>query len=63
MAADWENRRLFVSYENRYVNAGAFDELWTQKGRVGVAPYVAEAGALHTWLMFEAGYSAEAIKR
>ncbi len=56
-AADWENRRLFVSYENRYLNAGETDEFYVQKARLGVAPYVAEFGGIHTWLMIEASES------
>ncbi|HEY1096680.1 MAG TPA: hypothetical protein VGF14_05520 [Alphaproteobacteria bacterium] len=52
--ADWEDRRFFVSYENKVRIAE--DEQWrnfTQSGRLGIAPYVAEAGSLHTWLMVQ----------
>lgn len=58
--ADWEDRRYFVSYENRYTAAGddVRDE-YRQKARVGIAPYVAEAGALHTWLMLQAEHMPE----
>ena len=53
ISTDWEDRRFFVSYENRYVQAGSIDESFTQKARVGVAPYIEEFGGLHTWLMLE----------
>lgn len=53
VAADWENRRFFTSYENRYVEAGDIDNFYTQSARVGVAPYVADYGSLHTWFMLE----------
>ncbi len=57
VAADWENRRFLVSYENRYVYAHEIENFFSHKGRLGVAPYVAEFGALHTWLMVEVGHS------
>ena len=57
VATDWEDRRFFVSYENRYIYAGSIDESFTQKARVGVAPYVEEFGGLHTWLMLECNYN------
>lgn len=53
IAADWENRRFFTSYENRYTEAGDIDDFYQQKARVGVAPYVADYGSLHTWFMIE----------
>ena len=51
--ADWENRRFFTAYENRYLYAGDVDRKFNQSARIGVAPYIAEAGALHTWLMLQ----------
>ena len=57
VAADWETRRYFVSYENRYLNAGDVAESFVQRARLGIAPYVAEYGSIHTWLMVEAKYA------
>ena len=58
--ADWEDRRYLVSYENRYTAAGEdVKQEFQQKGRIGIAPYVAEAGSLHTWLMLQADHSPE----
>lgn len=57
MATDWEDRRFFVSYENRYVQAGSIAESFAQKARVGVAPYIEEFGGLHTWLMLELNHN------
>ncbi|MBI1338801.1 hypothetical protein GC169_01130 [bacterium] len=51
-AADWETRRWFTSYEARAYELG-FDRTFRQSARVGVAPYLGEAGDLHTWLMVE----------
>lgn len=54
LQADWEDRRFFVSYENKI--RVAEDDQWrnfTQSARVGVAPYVAEFGSVHTWLMVQ----------
>lgn len=53
IAADWENRRWFTSYENRYVEAGEIDHFFMQKARVGVAPYIGDYGDLHTWMMLQ----------
>lgn len=58
-AADWENRRFFVSYENRYTHIDAIDDFYMQHARVGVAPYIGEYGDLHTWLMVEVGHMPE----
>ena len=59
IAADWETRRWFTSYENRGLLAGDIDNHFHQKARVGVAPYVAEYGNLHTWLMVEVEHRPE----
>ncbi|MBK67841.1 MAG: hypothetical protein CMP22_06890 [Rickettsiales bacterium] len=53
IALDWENRRYFTSYENRYIHAGEIARGYTQTARVGVAPYIGDYGDLHTWLMLE----------
>lgn len=58
--ADWENRRFYVSYENRYLAAGDVTGEFTQKGRVGIAPYIAEYGGVHTWFMLQADHAPEA---
>lgn len=51
--ADWENRRFYTEYSNRYVHADDIHQEFTQSARVGVAPYIAESGALHTWLILQ----------
>ena len=53
LAADWENRRFFTSYENRYTEAGTIDDFFMQSARVGWAPYEGDYGDLHTWLMLQ----------
>ncbi|MFN7165353.1 MAG: hypothetical protein ACK4P2_11100 [Hyphomonas sp.] len=52
VAADWETRRVFVSYDVRARDFGA-DESLSHAARLGVAPYVAEFGELHTWAMVQ----------
>ena len=59
IGADWETRRYFTSYENRYINAGSIDDNFVQKARVGIAPYIADYGKLHTWLMLELEHNPE----
>lgn len=53
IALDWEDRRYFTSYENRATYAGDIASFFTQKARVGIAPYVGDYGDLHTWLMLQ----------
>jgi len=59
--ADWENRRLFVSagYGGYAVEGQAFREL---TGRVGLAPYVADFGAVHTWAMIQFDHRPDALE-
>jgi len=59
LAADWENRRYFVSYENRYTEAGPIDDFYTESARVGWAPYEGDYGDLHTWLMLQVEHTPE----
>ena len=59
LAADWENRRYFVSYENRVIEAGDVDDRFSQKVMVGIAPYIGDYGDLHTWLMLELEHEPE----
>ena len=52
LAADWENRRFMVGYENRaWLSGNAARQHLEQDAMIGVAPYVAEFGALHSWAM------------
>lgn len=54
MMADFETRRWFVSYENNYIRSqGDVINMYMQKARIGVAPYVANYGSLHSWLMLQ----------
>lgn len=56
MATDWENRRFFLSYENKYEKIFNHGETFSQSARVGIAPYIADYGKLHTWLMLEVNH-------
>jgi hypothetical protein len=56
IALDWEDRRYFTSYENRYIHAGDIDRKFMQSARIGIAPYIGDFGDLHTWLMVQADH-------
>lgn len=58
LAADWETRRWFTSYENRAFKGGNINSFVNHKARVGVAPYLGDTGDIHTWLMLQADYDA-----
>ena len=59
LSFDAENRRLYGSYEGRYTEAGDIFDGFEQKARVGIAPYIAEYGALHTWVMLQVDHRPE----
>lgn len=55
--ADWETRRWFVGAASKLSVVGDDAELgW--RARVGIAPYIAGSGSLHTWTMLQVGRSA-----
>lgn len=60
IATDWENRRFFTSYENRYTEAGDIDDFYQQSARIGWAPYEGDYGDTHTWLMLQVEHAPEA---
>ncbi|MBX2833670.1 MAG: hypothetical protein KTR28_01725 [Micavibrio sp.] len=59
ISADWEDRRRFISYENRYTEAGDIADFFMQSARVGWAPYEGDYGDLHTWLMLQVDHNPE----
>jgi len=59
LAADWENRRYFVAYENRYTWMKDGDDFFSQSARIGWAPYEGDYGDLHTWLMLQVDHLAD----
>lgn len=59
LATDWENRRFFVSYENRYTEAGDIDDFYMQSARIGITPYIGDYGDIHTWLMLQVDHVPE----
>jgi len=60
IAADWETRKVFFSYANRITEAGNIADNFRQNARFGFAPYVAEYGNWHTWLMMRVSHAPEA---
>lgn len=51
MLADYETRRLFASYEARFMYAREIESSVWQRASVGVAPYLANYDQLNTWAM------------
>lgn len=60
LAADWETRRYFTSYENHFLWASDTEQHIKHKARVGIAPYIGDYGDLHTWTMLQLDYDAGA---
>ncbi len=59
IALDWEDRRFFTSYENRFTKVSDVDDFYMQSARFGVAPYIGDYGDLHTWLMVQIDHTPE----
>tara|TARA_Y100000389_G_C17405898_1_gene488025 strand:+ start:108 stop:737 length:630 start_codon:yes stop_codon:yes gene_type:complete len=60
MAGDFETRKYFISYENRYYKSdGDILSNFEQSARIGIAPYVASYGSLHTWFMLQVSHQPE----
>lgn len=59
LAADWETRRYYVSARAEHWERGRFGDETAYHGRLGIAPYVAGTGALHTWFMVEGRHRPE----
>lgn len=63
LSGDWETRRYFTSYSASFRHAGSLDYgSFHQKARIGLAPYLAEFGSIHTWLMFQVEHHPEEDK-
>jgi hypothetical protein len=58
LSADWENRRFFTAYGNRFLWADDTEKFAKHMVRVGAAPYIGDYGDIHTWLMLQADYDA-----
>ena len=60
LAGDWETRRYFTSYSLALRHTDSIDNgSFHQKARLGIAPYLAEFGSIHTWLMFQVEHHPE----
>lgn len=51
-AFDGENRRFYISWESMIWRANGMQML-KHSGRLGIAPYVAEYGGIHSWFMVQ----------
>lgn len=59
LSGDWETRRYFVSGAAEYWDNGRYGDYSVYHSRLGIAPYVANTGALHTWFMVEGHHRPE----
>lgn len=59
VSGDWETRKYFVSAAAEHWDNGLYGDYSSYHGRLGVAPYVANTGALHTWIMVEGHHRPE----
>jgi hypothetical protein len=50
---DYETRRIFLSYEPRFMYAGDISKSFWERARIGVAPYLGNYDGLNTWLMLQ----------
>ena len=53
LALDWETRRFYASYSNRFYWGHDLFSLINNRYRLGIAPYIANFGDFHTWLMLQ----------
>lgn len=51
--ADYETRRIFLSYEGRLMYAKDVEKSAWQRARVGFAPYLGNYDDINTWLMVQ----------
>ena len=56
ISTDWETRSKFISYSAEYKKSADIVDLLIQKARIGLTPYIANYGKIHTWLMYEINY-------
>jgi len=49
--ADYETRRVFLSYEPRLTYSGDIEKAFWQRAQIGVAPYLADYDHLNTWFV------------
>lgn len=60
--ADWESRRYFSSFSTRFSYVNAIDAgSFHHHARIGIAPYVADYGNLHTWFMLQADFFPQSL--
>ena len=60
ISGDFETRKYFSSYKAQYYKSdGKILNYFEQSARVGIAPYVADYGNLHTWLILQIDHQPE----
>jgi hypothetical protein len=56
LLGDYETRRVFFSYESRFIYAGHIEKSIWQRAYAGFAPYLADYDQLNTWLLLRADH-------
>ena len=56
LLGDYETRRLFFSYESRFMYARDIEKSVWQRAYAGFAPYLADYEQLNTWLLLRADH-------
>lgn len=59
-SVDWEDRRWYTQAGTTFQATSNGPDYFWHSARVGVAPYIAEAGELHSWLMLQVDHTAGA---
>ena len=56
VSKDIETRVNFLSYSATYKKSETIKDLFEHVARLGIAPYVANYGEIHTWFFYEMNY-------
>lgn len=60
--ADWEDRRFYIASHSEFYSLSG-DDITKLQARVGVAPYISEFEALHTWIILQFDQTFEGTRR
>lgn len=63
LEADWESRKYYLAGKHELVRFSKHGTLDYTMIRAGIAPYVAEYGALHTWFMIQVERQPETFEK
>ena len=58
-SSDWETRKEFLAYNCEFIRSETIKDTLYQSARIGFAPYIANYGAIHSWVMYEISYMSD----